>query len=270
MAEPDRNLTPDELIELVNNNTNVVGEVLNGARKQRHFLYVTLLREQVMNNLFPARAMSKQTKQNRLRRYISHIYNTHFGENGEVFATNSTKELYDEMYALVARRINDLKERKRTQGKASNEATTGQNDSPGVRQARRVPRAAPAGPVAAPAAAPAARVGQRRRASSSPKTSSSSSSNEVNQIALLLGDMNINRQRRIRRAVRPRGEQPQQLTARQQAARTAAQERTQAEEAARVRQQANVQARQQRRTIAADTRRAAEGELPELIEQFRL
>ena len=191
MAATERNLTPDELVELVNNNTNVVGQVLNSARKQRHFLYVTLLRDEVMNNLFPARAMTKQTKQNRLRRYISHIYSTHFGENGEVFATNSTKELYDEMLALVTRRINDLKERKRSQGKASNESTTAEVAQPIQERVEQ-------------------RVGQRRKASSSPR--SNSNSDELNGIALLLGDMNINRQRRQRRAVRPRVQEPQQPT----------------------------------------------------------
>ena len=212
MAEVERTLTNDELIALVDNNTNVVGQILNSAKKQKHYLIVTLLREQVVNNLLPARALSKEKKQNRIRRYIRHIYENHFGENGEVFATNSTKELYDEMLALVTRRINDLKERKRSQGKASNESTTAEVAQPIQERVEQ-------------------RVGQRRKASSSPR--SNSNSDELNGIALLLGDMNINRQRRQRRAVRPRVQEPQQPTARQQAAQRAAQERLQQEEAAR-------------------------------------
>jgi hypothetical protein len=272
MAEAERNLTPDELIELVDNNTNVVGQILNSAKKQRHFLYVTLLRDQVMNSLFPARSMNKQTKQNRLRRYISHIYNTHFGENGEVFATNSTKELYDEMLTLVRRRINDLKERKRSQGKSSNEATTGQNDSPVVRQARRVRRTvAPAPAAAAPAAAPAAAApaaapaaaalaaprqrGQRRRASSSPKSDSPEAARAAPELedplALLMGDLNLAAQR------------PRTAVRRRLAADNAAQERE--------RQEANAaQARQRRQEIAADTRRAARGELADLLGNIQL
>mgnify|MGYP003330437989 CR=1 FL=1 len=262
MAEVERTLTNDELIALVDNNTNVVGQILNSAKKQKHYLIVTLLREQVVNNLLPARALSKEKKQNRIRRYIRHIYENHFGENGEVFATNSTKELYDEMYTLVARRINDLKERKRSQGKSSNQATTGERDSPlpPVRKARRVRRtvapAAPAGPAApAAAAAPRQRVGERRRASSRSKSDSPEAARPAPEVAdplaLLMGDLNLAVQR------------PRTAVRRRLAADNAVQERE--------RQEAHAaQERQRRQEIAADTRRAARGELADLLGNIQL
>ena len=263
MAAVERTLTKDELIALVDNNTNVVGQILNSAKKQQHFLFVTLLRPQVVNNLLPARALSKEKKQNRIRRYIRHIYENHFGVNGEVFATNSTKELYDEMYTLVARRINDLKERKRSQGKSSNQATTGERDSPlpPVRKARRVRRtvapAAPAGPAApaAAAAAPRQRVGQRRRASSRSKSDSPEAARPAPEVAdplaLLMGDLNLAAQR------------PRTAVRRRLAADNAVQERE--------RQEAHAaQERQRRQEIAADTRRAARGELADLLGNIQL
>ena len=66
-----------------------------------------------------------------------------------------------------------------------------------------------------------------------------------------MGDMNL------------RAERPRTAVRRRLAADNAAQERE--------RQEANaVQERQRRQQIAADTRRAAQGELPDLIQNFRL
>lgn len=268
-------LSPEELIQLTEYTHNNVGEVLDTPAKIRHYLYVTILRPEVIRNLLPS--LSNEIARNRLQRYIREEFTNILGPDGTLFNNNSTKELYDEYLTVLRTRIRRLQERKRREGKDSKASTSNRmEEARPVRQPRRARvtnrRVVPALPVAAPAAAQP-QIGQRRRASSSPKSSSNEAlPNEIDIINRMFGDFNLNvapAPRRVRRAVRPRTAATQ-LTARQQAALQLAQQREQEEQAALVRRQETGRRRTERRIMNADTRRAAEGELANLVGQFRL
>ena len=255
--------TPEELVALVENNDNSISEIFDNPGAIRHYLYVSLLRPEILQTLLPS--VEQRKRRDRIQRYIREEFENVLGPTGDRFNNNSTKELYDEFKVVLERHIHHLRERKRQQGKNSNSSTTRSQGRPApttVRRPRRIARPAQAAAVAAPAQP---QVGQRRRASSSPKNSSNGSS--ADELAIMIGDINLNRQRR--RIVRPRAEQPSQLTARQQAAQQAAQQAEQRALEAANRRATAQEARVRRRETIAQTRESAR-ELEGLINQFRL
>jgi hypothetical protein len=191
-------LSPEELVQLVSNNENRVGDVLSNAGAIRHFLYVTLLRPEVIGRLLSS--VSREVARNRLQRYIREEFENVLGAAGDRFNAQSTRQLYDEFMGVLERRIQRLKERKRAEGKNSNKSTSGrqqQSVRPAARRAVRPAqgRATPATRPTAPTAAPAPVQNRRRRASNSPQhsTDSAPGSNGADEIALMFGDMNIDR-----------------------------------------------------------------------------
>jgi hypothetical protein len=191
-------LSPEELVQLASNNENRVGDVLPNAGAIRHFLYVTLLRPEVIGRLLSS--VSREVARNRLQRYIREEFENVLGAAGDRFNGQSTRQLYDEFMGVLERRIQRLKERKRAEGKNSNKSTSGrqqQSVRPAARRALRPAqgRATPATRPAAATAAPAAVQNRRRRASNSPQhsTDSAPGSHGTDEIALMFGDMNIER-----------------------------------------------------------------------------
>jgi len=189
-------LSPEELVELATNNENRVGDVLPNAGAIRHFLYVTLLRPEVIGRLLSS--VSREVARNRLQRYIREEFENVLGSAGDRFNSQSTRQLYDEFMGVLERRIQRLKERKRAEGKNSNKSTSGrqqQSVRPAARRAVRPAQGRAPRPAVAPAAAavaPAAAQNRRRRASNSPQDSAPGS-NGADEIALMFGDMNIDR-----------------------------------------------------------------------------
>jgi hypothetical protein len=241
--------TPEELVALVENNENRISEIFDNSGAIRHYLYVSLLRPEILQTLLPS--VEQRKRRDRIQRYIRAEFENVLGSNGDRFNNNSTKELYDEFKVVLERHIHHLRERKREQGKNSNSSTTRSQGRPApttVRRARRVARPAQAASVAAPVPAPV--VGStRRRSSSSP-----------DELAVLLGDMNVAPGRR-------------QQTPRQRSALQATRQREAAEAAEAAQRAAAQEERLRRRGNIAETResvRESVRELNALINQFRL
>jgi len=270
-------LSPEELVQLVSNNENRVGDVLPNTAAIRHFLYVTLLRPEVIGRLLSS--VSREVARNRLQRYIREEFENVLGTAGDRFNAQSTRQLYDEFMGVLERRIQRLKERKRAEGKNSNKSTSGrqqQSVRPAARRAVR-PAQGRATPASRPTAATAAQ-NRRRRASNSPQHSTDSAprSNGADEIALMFGDMNIERPvaPAPRRVVRARRVAPavtivvpvrQSTRARATPAQAASAERRRLAE-----EQTTAALAARERAEARETARAVVPELERLLGDFRL
>jgi hypothetical protein len=277
-----RRLTQDELLALTNNTSNRVGEIFSDAGQIRHYLYVTLLRADIISALLPN--VDRSHARNRLQRYIREEFPRILGVDGMGFNDRSTKELYDVMKTVIYEHIQRLRARKIHQGKNSNESTTGRQTASVVVNRRPPVRIRRPNPAPAPAPAPVQQsrplvpvafvqvpgIGVRRRASQSPEHSSQEHAAEEPGIASLtglLGDMNMNRRRRVR----PRRLQPTEtrLTSRQQAINDAQRQQQILEEQSRIRQ-AEAENRRRNRRVNIATARESVRELNDLIGTFHI